>query len=145
MAQGFRQIQGLDYFETFSPVVRYDSIRIIFALSAQYGLAIHQMDVTTAFLNGHLNEEIYMKLPDGVTGADDDVCKLDKSLYGLKQAPLCWNEAINAVLVSAGFTRSISELLKWCKFNNFAHKQKSPLINKRQPTWISGRHLVLPN
>jgi len=90
-------------------VVRYDSIRIIFALSAQYGLAIHQMNVTTAFLNGLLIEEIYMKLPDGVTGADDDVCKLDKSLYGLKQAPLCWNEAINAVLVSAGFTRSISE------------------------------------
>ncbi|TID30591.1 hypothetical protein CANINC_000822, partial [Pichia inconspicua] len=109
VAQGFRQIYGLDYFETFSPVVRYESIRIVLALAAQFGLTIHQMDVTTAFLNGHLDEEIYMKVPDGVSASNDVVCKLNKSLYGLKQAPLCWNTAINKVLLSAGFQRSINE------------------------------------
>jgi hypothetical protein len=109
VAQGFRQVYGLDYFETFSPVVRYDSIRIVFALCAQFGLQIHQMDVTTAFLNGDLAEEIYMKVPDGVSAPGNVVCRLNKSLYGLKQAPLCWNEAINSVLLSAGFQRSVSE------------------------------------
>ncbi|TID31301.1 hypothetical protein CANINC_000106, partial [Pichia inconspicua] len=109
VAQGFRQVYGLDYFETFSPVVRYESIRIVLALSAQFGLEIHQMDVSTAFLNGKLNEEIYMKVPDGVDAPINTVCKLNKSLYGLKQAPLCWNTAINQVLLSAGFKRSVNE------------------------------------
>jgi hypothetical protein len=109
VVQGFRQIHGLDYFETFAPVVRYESIRIIFALAAQFGLVIHQMDVTTAFLNGRLDEEIYMKIPDGVDAPAGMVCKLNKSLYGLKQAPLCWNNAINKVLVGAGFNRSLVE------------------------------------
>ena len=63
VAQGFRQIQGIDYGETFSPVVRYESIRVLFALAAQFKLKIHQMDVTTAFLNGDLEEEIYMVIP----------------------------------------------------------------------------------
>ena len=109
VAQGFRQVHGLDYSETFSPVIRYESIRLLFAIAAQFDLAIHQMDVTTAFLNGDLAEEIYMQVPDGVKAASDVVCKLDKSLYGLKQAPLCWNQKINSVLLAAGFTRSISE------------------------------------
>lgn len=110
VAQGFRQVYGLDYFETFSPVVRYESIRILFAVAVQFDLVVHQMDVTTAFLNGHLQEEIYMNVPAGVDAPADMVCKLNRSLYGLKQAPLAWNVAINKVLVSAGFKRSISEL-----------------------------------
>ena len=109
VAQGFRQVYGLDYFETFSPVVRYESIRIVLALSAHFGLLIHQMDVSTAFLNGTLDEEIYMRIPDGIDAPHGLVCKLNKSLYGLKQAPLCWNKAINMVLLSAGFCRSTNE------------------------------------
>ena len=117
VAQGFRQVYGLDYFETFSPVVRYESIRILFALASQFKLIIHQMDVTTAFLNGSLDEEIYMKVPDGVEAPAGMVCKLQKSLYGLKQAPLCWNIAINRVLVSAGFKRSVNEFGIYVKVN----------------------------
>ena len=86
VAQGFRQVQGVDYGETFSPVIRYESIRILFAIAAQFKLVIHQMDVTTAFLNGDLQEEIYMKIPDGVDAPDNMVCRLRKSLYGLKQS-----------------------------------------------------------
>ncbi len=109
VAQGFRQVQGLDYGETFSPVVRYESIRMLFAIAAQYDLHIHQMDVTTAFLNGDLVEEIYMQPPPGSPLAGSGVCRLQKSLYGLKQAPLCWNIKINKVLVDLGFSRFMSE------------------------------------
>lgn len=114
VAQGFRQVHGLDYGETFSPVIRYESIRLLFSLAAQFGLVIHQMDVTTAFLNGDLAEEIYMLPPPGYPSAGSLVCRLNKSLYGLKQAPLCWNMKINAVLVNAGFARSMSEFGVYC-------------------------------
>lgn len=112
VAQGFRQVQGLDYQETFSPVIRYESIRLLFATAAEFHLGIHQMDVTTAFLNGDLDEEIYMNQPDGYVDSScpDKVCRLVKSLYGLKQAPLCWNTKINSVLETAGFIRAPSDL-----------------------------------
>ena len=109
VAQGFRQVHGIDYGETFSPVVRYESIRVLFALAAQFDLTIHQMDVTTAFLNGDLHEELYMQPPPGSPAAGSKVCHLNKSLYGLKQAPLCWNVKINQVLIDFGFVRSMSE------------------------------------
>ncbi|OWB64646.1 hypothetical protein B5S29_g5835 [[Candida] boidinii] len=111
VAQGFRQVQGLDYQETFSPVIRYESIRLLFATAAEFHLGIHQMDVTTAFLNGDLAEEIYMNQPDGYVDSScpDKVCRLVKSLYGLKQAPLCWNTKINSVLEDAGFVRAPSD------------------------------------
>ena len=69
VAQGFRQVQGVVYGETFSPLVRYESIRILFAIAVQFKLVVHQMDVTTAFLNGDLEEEIYMKVPGGVNAS----------------------------------------------------------------------------
>ena len=118
VAQGFRQVQGVDYGETFSPVIRYESIRILFAIAAQFKLVIHQMDVTTVFLNGDLQEEIYMKIPDGVDAPDNMVCRLRKSLYGLKQAPLCWNMKINDLMLSAGFKRSLSEFGLYSKIVN---------------------------
>ena len=109
VAQGFRQVYGIDFFETFSPVVRYESIRILFALSVQFDLVVHQLDVVTAFLNGSLDEEIYMAVPSGVSAPHGMVCKLNKSLYGLRQAPARWNSAINSVLVNFGFKRSVVE------------------------------------
>ena len=89
VVKGFRQKEGLDYFDTYSPVTRITSIRMLIALAAVYGLEIHQMDVKTAFLNGELEEEIYIEQPEGfvVPGKEKKVCKLIKSLYGLKQAP----------------------------------------------------------
>ena len=91
VAQGFSQKFGDEYDETFCPVVRFESVRTIIALAAQHGLKLHQMDVTTAFLNGELKEEIYMKQPEGfiAKGKEHLVCKLNRSIYGLKQSPRC--------------------------------------------------------
>ena len=89
VAKGYAQIYGIDYDETFSPVVRFSSIRALLAFAVQNDMLIHQMDVVNAFLNGELKEEIYMQQPDGYLqpGKEELVCKLKKSLYGLKQSP----------------------------------------------------------
>jgi hypothetical protein len=89
VAKGYRQKQNVDYFDTYSPVTRIASIKILFAIASIYKLVVHQMDVKTAFLNGDLEEEIYMEQPEGcvVPSQEHKVCKLVKSLYGLKQAP----------------------------------------------------------
>ncbi|CAM8885469.1 unnamed protein product [Rhodiola kirilowii] len=86
--QSFRQKFGMDYFDTYAPVARISTIRLLISLAFIHKLLVHQMDVKTAFLNGDLEEEIYMKQPEGfgVTGQEHKVCKLVKSLYGLKQA-----------------------------------------------------------
>ena len=87
VAKGFSQKYGVDYEETYAPVAKFTSIRIVLSLAAKYTLKLHQMDVKTAFLNGGLDEDIYMAQPDGYVDADrpEYVCKLKKSLYGLKQ------------------------------------------------------------
>ena len=89
VAKGYAQKYGIDYDETFSPVVRFSSIRALLAFAVQNDMLIHQMGVVTAFLNGELKEEIYMQQPDGYLqpGKEELVCKLKKSLYGLKQSP----------------------------------------------------------
>ncbi|KAK9147880.1 hypothetical protein Scep_006637 [Stephania cephalantha] len=88
VAKGFTQKEGIDYKETFSPVSKKDSLRIILALVAHFDFELQQMDVKTAFLNGQLEEEVYMKQPEGFSsiGNENLVCKLKKSIYGLKQA-----------------------------------------------------------
>ncbi|KAL6334275.1 hypothetical protein AAG906_014675 [Vitis piasezkii] len=88
VAKGFTQKEGIDYKDTFSPVSKKDSLRIIMALVAHFDLELHQMDVKTAFLNGNLDEDIYMEQPEGFAkkGNEHLVCKLKKSIYGLKQA-----------------------------------------------------------
>jgi hypothetical protein len=85
----FTQKEGEDYFDTYSPVARMTTIHVLVALATFNDLLIHQMDVKTTFLNGELDEEIYMKHPDGFVapGQENKVCRLKKSLYGLKQAP----------------------------------------------------------
>ena len=86
--KGYEQKEGLDYFDTYSSVTRISSIRMLIAIAAIHNLEIHQMDVKTAFLNGDLDEEIYMEQPEGfvVPGQEKKVCRLVKSLYGLKKA-----------------------------------------------------------
>ena len=89
VAKGFKQKEDIDFFDTFSPVTKVMSIRLLIAIATIHNLMIHQMDVKTAFLNGDLEEEICMDQPEGFTmpGNEHKVCKLLKSLYGLKQAP----------------------------------------------------------
>ncbi|GJR66370.1 retrovirus-related pol polyprotein from transposon TNT 1-94 [Tanacetum coccineum] len=103
--QGFRQREGLDYFDTYSPVTRITSIRTIIAIAALRNLEIHQMDVKTAFLNGDLEEEIYMNQPEGfiAPGQEGKVCRLVKSLYGLKQAPKQWHQKFDHTMLESGF------------------------------------------
>ena len=107
VAKGYAQTKGMDYEETFAPVAKFASIRLLLALAAAEDMVIHQMDVKTAFLNGELNEEIYMEQPEGFVKTDSSglYCKLLKSLYGLKQAPRCWNKRIDAFFKSLGFNR----------------------------------------
>jgi len=89
VAKGYTQKEGEDFFDTYSPVARLTTIRVLLSLATSYDLLIHQMDVKTTFLNGVLEEEIYMDQPEGFVakGQEGMVCKLLKSLYGLKQAP----------------------------------------------------------
>ncbi|KAK4327560.1 hypothetical protein Pmani_001967 [Petrolisthes manimaculis] len=108
VALGCSQKFGIDYDETFCPVARFESVRTVLALASQRGMKLHHMDVTTAFLNGTLMEEVYMKQPDGFVeqGKETLVCKLKKNIYGLKQSPRCWNYALDSSLRELGFVQT---------------------------------------
>jgi hypothetical protein len=120
-ARGFRQQHGLDYTETFSPVVRYDSLRVMLAIATHQNLEMIQFDVRTAFLHGILKEEIFMKIPEGLNVSGDKkrlVCKLNKSLYGLKQSSRCWNQTFSMFLKRYGFEKCNAEnSLYYSNFN----------------------------
>lgn len=105
-AKGFTQVEGLDYNETYAPVVKFDSIRTLLALAAEQDLEIHQMDVKSAFLNADLKEEIYMECPEGFNSNRNVVWRLNKSLYGLKQASREWYECVEKEFTKLGYTRS---------------------------------------
>jgi hypothetical protein len=109
--KGFMQRFGIDYNETYAPVMKYPSLRILLSLAAIYDLEIKQFDVVTAFLNATLEEEVYMQQPEGFQSSDSSkVYRLNKALYGLKQAPLAWNNDINNFLTSTlKFTRCKSD------------------------------------
>ena len=123
LAQGYSQSEGVDNQEVFSPVVRYTSIRSLLAVANICNWEIHQMDVHTAFLQGELDEEIYMRQPEGYVEQDrpEYVYKLNKSIYGLKQAARCWNTAIDTDLKSNGYTKCNADpciYIKSIKRNN---------------------------
>ena len=111
MAKGFTQREGIDYTETFSPVSKKDSLRVIMALVAHFDLELHQMNVKTAFLNGGIEEEVYMKQPEGFSSnaIEHLVCKLNKFIYGLKQASLQWNLKFHEVISSFGFEENVMD------------------------------------
>lgn len=113
VAKGYAQQAGIDYDDTYSPVVHRSSLRVLLADAVEREMLIHQMDVQTAFLNGTLpdDEQIYMTQPEGfvVPGKEHLVCKLNRSLYGLKQSPKCWNTVLDEFLKSLGFTRSTAD------------------------------------
>ena len=108
VAQGYSQTKETDYDKVFSPVARPTSLRSLLALANAQNLEIHQMDVKTAFLNGELDCEIFMKQPEGFIDPErpEHVCKLCKSLHRLKQAARCWNNTLDEYLKSAGYRKS---------------------------------------
>lgn len=106
VAKGFAQKYGVDYTETFSPVVRYTSIRVLMAIAVENDMKIHQMDVITAFLQGDLDEVIYMDQPELYNDGSGRVCKLNKAIYGLKQAGRQWNKKLDDALLKFGLRKS---------------------------------------
>jgi len=109
VARGFSQTFGVDYFDTYAPVAKLMSIRILLAIAAAMDLELHQMDVVTAFLANKLEEEIYMEQPEGFVFGEDMVCKLVKSIYGLKQSPRLWNKRLDEHLRKLDFEQTESD------------------------------------
>ncbi|KAK1605844.1 hypothetical protein QYE76_029517 [Lolium multiflorum] len=106
VAKGFKQRYGVDYEDTFSPVVKAATIRLVLALAVSRGWKLRQLDVKNAFLHGVLEEEVYMRQPPRYESRFGHVCKLDKALYDLKQAPRAWYSRLSSKLHSLGFTAS---------------------------------------
>ncbi|GKB29558.1 retrovirus-related pol polyprotein from transposon TNT 1-94 [Tanacetum coccineum] len=130
VAQGYNQQEGIDYDETFAPVVRLKLIRIFLAFATYMNFIVYQMDVKSAFLNGKLKEEVYVKQPLGFESNEfpNHVCKLDKAIYGLKQAPREWYETLLTVLTEHKFIREkyVKDLLK--KYDINGSSLKTPMV-----------------
>jgi histone deacetylase 1/2 len=111
VAKGFHQLQGFDFNETFSPVIEPVTVRLILSLAVSYKWPLKQLDINNAFLNGILEEEVYMVQPPGFETTDSSlVCKLNKALYGLKQAPRQWFDRLTSTLLQFGFKSSKCDL-----------------------------------
>ena len=119
VAQGFAQQHGIDYEETFAPVVKYVSLRAVLAIANQHNMELHQMDVNSAYLNGDIDADIFMRQPEGFIDPNNPnkVCKLRKGLYGLKQGGRIWNEKIDTYLKSQGYTPSDADPCIYVKHN----------------------------
>jgi hypothetical protein len=110
IAKGYSQRPGIDYTEVFSPTARHATIHLIFAVAAIEDLHLHTVDISHAFINGDLEEEIYMEQPEGFHELGPDyVCKLGRSIYGLKQASRSWNKKLHGALLDMGFKRLESD------------------------------------
>jgi hypothetical protein len=120
VASGFSQKEGIDYDEIFAHSARYTSIRVINSLALVINWKLHQMDVKTAFLNGEVEQEVYIEQLEGfvIHGKESHVCKLKKALYGLKHASRAWHGRIDVFLQSLGFSKSIADPNLYIKIVN---------------------------
>jgi len=111
VAKGYDQRSGIDFHETFSPVIKPITIRLVLAIAVHFHWPIRQLDVSNAFLHGFLDEEVFMEQPQGFIDETkpDFVCRLHKSLYGLKQAPRAWFQRLSQQLIELGFQASIND------------------------------------
>jgi hypothetical protein len=105
VAQGYTQVEGLDFGETYAPVARLEAIRILLAYACAHNIKLNQMDVKSTFLNGYINKEFYVEQPSSFEDEKkpNHIYKLKKALYGLKQAPRAWYERLMDFLLSKGF------------------------------------------
>ena len=117
VCKGYAQVEGVVFEETFALVARLEAIRMILAFSNKKKLKVYQMDVKSSFLNGNLEEEVYIEKPKGfqLTNKGDYVCKLKKALNGLKQAPGAWYARLDSYLQLQGFKRGSVERNIYCK------------------------------
>ena len=140
VAKGFTQTFGVDYEETFSPVADIRAIRILIAIVAYYDYEIWQMDVKTAFLNGRLDEDIYMAQPEGYVNPQfpHRVCKLKRSIYGLKQASRQWNKRFDAEIKKFGFAQNLDEP---CVYQKASGSNVTFLILYVDDILIMGNHI----
>jgi transposase InsO family protein len=120
VAQGFTQIEGVDYDETFAPVAKFASLRVILALAAERDLEVQQMDVKSAYLNGELKEEIFMQAPPGFDVPEGMVLRLIKAVYGTKQGGRVWYEEIRDKLGSMGYQRTEADHAVFTRTRNSA-------------------------
>src|ERR1700748_2351242 len=109
VARGYVQKEGIDYKEGFAPVANLESVRILLALAAKYDLKLDAMDITTAYLNGELEEDLYLLPHTGVKIPDGCCWKLKPSLYGRKQTGRTWNKTLDRALTGLGFFRLDAE------------------------------------
>jgi len=109
VAKSYNQIEGLDFFDTFSPVAKLTTVRTLLAIAYIQNWHLHQLDINNAFLHGDLQEDVFMSIPEGVSSFPGKVCKLQKSLYGLKQASRKWYEKLTALLLHEGYSQSTSD------------------------------------
>ena len=114
---GNMQEGGVDYEETFAPVMKYQSLRTVLAIANEEGLLVHQMDVKNAFLHGELEEDVFMEQPEFLVkkGEEEKVWKLNKALYGLKQAPRAWNKRLDDFLKGKGFYQCLNDTAIYTK------------------------------
>ena len=119
VAKGYKQKAGIDYDEVFAPVARMETIRLLISQASQFKWPIFQMDVKSAFLNGVLEEDVYIEQPPGYmkVGEEKKVLKLKKALYGLKQAPRAWNTRIDSYFKENGFKQCPYEHALYTKKN----------------------------
>ncbi|KAK0603399.1 hypothetical protein LWI29_004559 [Acer saccharum] len=120
VAQVYSQIEGIDFEETFAPVARLESIRLLLSISCVHKFKLHQMDVKSAFLNGFLQEKVFVEQPKGFVDAHhpNHVYRLKKALYGLKQAPRAWYERLTQFLVDNNYTRGSVDKTLFIKKEN---------------------------
>jgi hypothetical protein len=118
VAQGFSQIPGIDYTDNYAPVARLDAVRTCMALSAIKNWKMRQLDIKGAYLNGVLEEEIYMRQPDGFDDGSGRICKLKRALYGLKQAGRIWNKTLHSTLTTMGYSRTHADPCVYTKIKD---------------------------
>jgi hypothetical protein len=119
VCKGYAQVEGVDYEETFAPVARLEAIRMFLSFSSYRKYKVYQMDVKSTFLNGNLEEEVYIEQPKGfqLNNKGDYVCKLKKALYGLKQAPRAWYARLDSYLQKQGLKRGSIDINLYCKID----------------------------